>query len=517
MPKSLSFDDIAKNLLVYLKGQVPSLANKNSRDEILRQVQSITFTLRATIVQLEGAAFSDNRAVGVDAEKYEQEIVALKEEKEKLSKSLADESTKLYDLEQQFNQLQQVLQKTYQEKAEVEAELRKATENFDSQSNQQSVSRRSDIGSAELEAALEEASETIRQLKQSLQDKEIELTKTKNSLLDAVSSGQTTAQALKMQMESLTELKTANTELKEQLAQLKANPGVVAAASQHADSQPAPTQPTPEVDVTEYINKIKFLEDSLAKSLENQNASKAANDENKDKLEKENQELHSRISDLESTIKSLINNRNSGRTDDKFTFTSDECIFLFDTLAVTARRLETSQANKDVYAKARKSISILEKSKAITKIPTIGQVLNTDYHKVTKAFKSDFLPDETILFEETPGFLSGNTLVQKAIVWIAKSRFVCSECGKVCRPHEFFCSQCGLELTAPDGTSKRELLAYPLSLEVNMPLLDELMRQGNVSASIQLLNLMAKEHPNHPEVLKRQSILMRVDEGLSKH
>ena len=60
MTNNLSFDDVARNLLVFLKGQVPSLTNKNNKDDVLRQVQSIIFTLRSTIVQLEGATYSEN-------------------------------------------------------------------------------------------------------------------------------------------------------------------------------------------------------------------------------------------------------------------------------------------------------------------------------------------------------------------------------------------------------------------------------------------------------------------------
>lgn len=50
MAKYLAFEEIVRNLLVYLKGQIPSLSAKNTKDEVLKQVQNITFTLRTTIV-----------------------------------------------------------------------------------------------------------------------------------------------------------------------------------------------------------------------------------------------------------------------------------------------------------------------------------------------------------------------------------------------------------------------------------------------------------------------------------
>ncbi|HQB83321.1 MAG TPA: hypothetical protein PLR50_07495, partial [Candidatus Rifleibacterium sp.] len=132
-------------------------------------------------------------------------------------------------------------------------------------------------------------------------------------------------------------------------------------------------------------------------------------------------------------------------------------------------------------------------------------------HKAAKSFKSDFLPDGIIIHEETPGFVSGTRLIQKALVWVAKSLFTCGECNSSCRPHEYFCPRCGLELTAPDGTSKRELPAYPAKIEVNLPLLDELIKQGNLKAAVALANLISRENPGHPELLKRQALLQKAE------
>ena len=73
MGSKLVFDDIAKNLLVFLKGQVISLSNKATKEEALRQVQSITFTLRSSIAQLENASASDPRA-GSNGEEIVAEI-----------------------------------------------------------------------------------------------------------------------------------------------------------------------------------------------------------------------------------------------------------------------------------------------------------------------------------------------------------------------------------------------------------------------------------------------------------
>jgi hypothetical protein len=56
---------------------------------------------------------------------------------------------------------------------------------------------------------------------------------------------------------------------------------------------------------------------------------------------------------------------------------------------------------------------------------------------------------------------------------------------------------------------------YPTSLEVNLPLLDELMKQGNVKASTKIMSIISKISPNDPEVVKKQAILSRVDPSFS--
>ena len=90
MSNNLSFDEVARNLLVFLKGQVPSLANKSSKDDVLRQVQSITFTLRSTIVQLESATYNENYG-GQDQSELLNQIEDLKKRSAKLEEFLAIE------------------------------------------------------------------------------------------------------------------------------------------------------------------------------------------------------------------------------------------------------------------------------------------------------------------------------------------------------------------------------------------------------------------------------------------
>ena len=44
-----------------------------------------------------------------------------------------------------------------------------------------------------------------------------------------------------------------------------------------------------------------------------------------------------------------------------------------------------------------------------------------------------------------------------------------------------------------------------------------MMRQGNVKASAELMNLISKISPNNPEIVKKQAILSRVDPNFSMY
>jgi hypothetical protein len=153
----------------------------------------------------------------------------------------------------------------------------------------------------------------------------------------------------------------------------------------------------------------------------------------------------------------------------------------------------------------------LQKSNAIQRILTVGQIFDPKTHKAIKSFRSEFLPDNTIIFEENPGFVSGTRLIQKALVWVGKSSFVCQECKNPCRGHDFFCPKCGLELTAPDGTSKRDLSLHPTSVDQNLPLLDELIKQNNFKSASALIRHIAREHPDNSEIIKRQNLLTKAE------
>jgi len=510
--KYLAFDDIVRNLLVYLKGQVPSLSAKDSREDVLKQIQSMTFTLRSTIVQLEGAAFHDPRNTE-DYQNLEKELRAIKQTNAKLEESLFLEMNKTQELREKAAENAKALELEKSENAKLEKLISSLKEEIEKLQNSPAAKIEVPIADesalealkneiVELETALSKAESINQQMRQTLQNKEVELSKSKDALMDAMKLDKSEISDLKSQLISTEQLKTENATLKKKIAELERDLAVL---------------PSSEVfrnNIAAADAKIKFLEAALANAqedLKNLRGNMAST--TPEAVLREKEQLEQRVLDLEATLKSVIKTRDtsSGRSGDKFVFTPEECVFLFETLSTTTSRLVNSLENRDVYMRSKESIGILEKSNAIQKVYTVGQIFDGKIHKAAKSFKSDFLPDGIIIHEETPGFVSGTRLIQKALVWVAKSLFTCGECNSSCRPHEYFCPRCGLELTAPDGTSKRELPAYPAKIEVNLPLLDELIKQGNLKAAVALANLISRENPGHPELLKRQALLQKAE------
>ena len=545
MTNNLSFDDVARNLLVFLKGQVPSLTNKNNKDDVLRQVQSIIFTLRSTIVQLEGATYSENFG-GQDQSELLNQIDELKKHNAKLEELNIIEKNKVKELNEQLanstlSEFSDNEREAYEDvlhkqkidnerlrkenikfKGEYErykAEYEKYREEHDKLKAQiendslipmveESVAIKLKAELAELEASYNESKTDVAALRQALQNKEIELNKSKDAILDAMNHEKTEVERYRTQLEDYNVIKAENANLRKEVESLQRDVNLLPSKEEYQNN------------MTSMATKLKFLEESLFNSqTELKKAQELLSEDNPNGLLKEKATLEQKVANLEETLHNVIAAREADAANAKnnFIFNPDECIFLFETLSSTVRRLQESLENKDIFLRSKESITILEKAKAVSKIQTVGQQLDPRLHKVTKAFIADFLPDEMIIFEESAGFVSGNKLIQKAVVWITKSKFVCSECGKVSKPHEMFCPQCGYELTAADGTSKKDMPPYPTSLEVNLPLLDEMMKQGNVKASTKIMSIISKVSPNNPDVVKKQAILSRVDPNFSMY
>lgn len=514
--KNLAFDEIVRNLLVYLKGQVPSLSSKDSREEVLRQVQSMTFTLRSTIVQLEGAAFQDPRKTE-DYIKLEREIEALKATNAKLEESLFLEMNKTQDTSEKFiNYQEELIKKQKAEAALIEQidQLKNELEELNNKPPAPAISEnkvdesiyedlKADV--ADLEVRLAKEEETINQLRQALQNKEIELTRSKEALMEAMKMDKSEIESLKNQLAEISAVRNENSILRTRVSELENELNKLPSADVYRNNMAA------------HEAKITYLEKAINDAqIENKRLNDALASTNPEENQREKEALQQRIVDLEATLRSVIKARDANAKAERFSFAPEECVYLFETLTTTANRLAQSPENRDVYTKARDSIAILEKSNAIQRIQTIGETFDGKLHKAAKSFKNDFLPDNIIIKEEGPGFISGNRLIQKAIVWVGKSVFNCTECLNVCRPHEYFCPKCGLELTAPDGTSKRDMPPHPTDLEPNLLLLDKLIDQGNLKAASALLAYVSRDYPGNVELSKRQALLSSAEKTFVK-
>lgn len=508
--KNLAFDEIVRNLLVYLKGQVPSLSSKETKEEVVRQIQSMTFTLRSTIVQLEGAAFQDPRNTE-DYMKLEHEVDSLKATNAKLEESLFLEMNKSSDTSDKFLNYQEelvkkqkseaaLIEQVEQLKKEIEDLLNRPMPVINESTDDESVYENLKADIADLEAHFATSEETINQLRQALQNKEIELSKGKEALMEAMKMDKSEIDSLKNQLGEISAARNENSILKTRVGELEAELNQMPSTDGFRNTIAASEA------------KIGYLEkaltDSQSEAIRLKNSlSKAVSEESL----REKELLQQRVVDLEATLRSVIKARDTNVKTERFSFAPEECVYLFETLSTTANRLAQSPENRDVYARARDSIAILEKSNAIQKIQTIGETFDAKLHKAAKSFKNDFLPDNIIIKEEGSGFVSGNRLIQKAVVWVGKSVFNCTECFNTCRPHEYFCPKCGLELTAPDGTSKRDAPPHPTELEPNIVLLDKLIDQGNLKAANGLIAYVSREHPGNVELVKRQALLTSAD------
>lgn len=529
--KHLAFDEIVRNLLVYLKGQIPSLSSKTSKEEVLKQVQSITFTLRTTIVQLEGSAYHDPKGT----EEYsvlERELSALKATNTKLEESLFLEMNKTQELNERlfkFNKefdsrrteienLEKALSATKKEIEELEKSPKEIIKEVIKevqvpvevqvpaeapppeiiQDNSLIDELKTEISN--LENQLTKSNDTSNNLRQALQNKEIELEKGKETLMEAMKMDKSEIDDLKAQLSLISSAKAEGHALRQRIAELE------------AELISLPSLEVFKNNIASAEAKISYLESSLKESsLELQGYKDTDEQRNPEILLREKEELQQRIVDLEATLRSLINARENNSKSEKFAFSPEECIFLFETLSTTANRLSLSPENKDIFQKSKEAISILQKSNAIQRVLTVGQIFDAKLHKAIKSFRSEFLPDNTIIYEENPGFISGNKLIQKALVWVGKSSFICGECKNPCRGHDFFCPKCGLELTAPDGTSKRDLSLHPTTVESNLALLDELIKQNNFKATNALIKHISRDHQDNPEIIKRQTLLIKAE------
>jgi DNA repair exonuclease SbcCD ATPase subunit len=346
--KYLAFDDIVRNLLVFLKGQVPALSAKDSREDVLKQIQSMTFTLRSTIVQLEGAAFQDPRNTE-DYQSLDKELQALKQTNAKLEESLFLEMNKTAELREKSAETARQLESEKVESsknAKILESLRHELENIKNAPLPVNTAADAEVVEelkaeiAQLEVALAKANETNQHLRQALQNKEIELTRSKEALMEAMNLDKSEISTLKSQLNNVEQMKAENASLRKKISELEQDLAVL---------------PSSEVfrnNIAAADAKIRFLEAALLNSQnelrtlqENQSSSAP------EAVMREKEQLEQRVLDLEATLKSVIKSRDthSAKGVDRFSFTPEECVFLFETISTTANRLATILENRDVF------------------------------------------------------------------------------------------------------------------------------------------------------------------------
>lgn len=521
--KKQSFEEVARSLLVYLKSQIPALSAKTNRCELERQIQSITFTIRTSLIQLEATA--DNGQT--DVLSLQNDLKELKTTNAKLEESLFLEMDKTQLLNEKISKLNEFLsnnQFTSETKQKLESQL---------QSKQQLIEK--------LESQIEEKNKQLENVKmkpapdeQALQAMKKEIDNLERKLITSYEDINELNKELKSQRQKFDQenqnLKLVIENCKQESEKLRAKLNQVS----HLDEKnsellseiEALKNEIKQMPSKELIENAKASANAKVQNLEQllentqiqlDSALKAKKEDKTGMLIKEKQVLQARNIELENRLLSIQKEKIQQEKDSKnsFVFSAEDCVYFFETFSQIANRLKTSPENRDIFEKTSESIKILQKTKAIRKILTVANVFDKSIHKAIKSFRNDFLDDGTIIYEESPGFAANERVIQKALVWVAKSSFICTECKSKSRKHEFFCTKCGLELTAPDGSSKRDLQQHPTSVEINLSLLDELIKQNNYDAANELLKYLESYTPDNSELIKRQNILIRAQKELA--
>ena len=542
-----SFDDIVRNLLVFLKGQVPSLQSKTSREDLIRQIQSIVYMLRTSIIQLEGAAFSDPRNTP-EFKNLIQEYEGLKRTNQRLEESLFLEMNKTQRLTAEMGKLQAAqatapadrpgpapirevrIERSPEDQARI-AELQAQVEELRGQLQHRPTNA---AGlpldeKLKLEADLQSASTQTFALRKDLEARETEIAELKNLLRAAALENQTEKENNRLLAVQLEQARTQITTMEFQLGQainkpLPSRPEDLAIIRDQREEitrlqallNARPTQEDFANMQAAAEAKIAHLEQTIVewkKKAEERSLLLAQAPEQIEALKREKMQLEQRIIDMEATVRRLTASREKALKEAAArspALRSEEYVFFFEVLSAIAHRLNKSPENKDIRQKAEEAIAILEKSHAIQSIPTIGSPFDEKLHKVVRSFHTTLVEDNTVVHEVSRGFRTAEHVIQRAIVWIAKSRFRCTECATIGRPQDYFCHKCGMELCAPDGTTKKKLSPLPATMDLCLPLIDHCMTQRRIKEATDLLTYLAKEYPDHPAIQKRRAILTQM-------
>ncbi|NLM16590.1 MAG: nucleotide exchange factor GrpE [Candidatus Riflebacteria bacterium] len=441
------FSEISKNLLVFLKGQLLSLAEQPDAQNLAKNLNRIIATLENSIAKME--------QMGLEHAANIENITALQAENESLrevnrqleqslfaeiakSRPLADDAEKIKKLQETIQHLEQ---KSFEESSAIKRQAKALTD--DLRKKLYDVEKSKNI--------LLQKNQDLSEL---LKAKERDLTRAKDALMDAMQIDKSEISDMKRRLALLDSLEEENDALKKALKKAK---------------EEEITDKTVEILKSNLLQseaKIDYLETAL-ENLE------------KDLKQKEKSLSAARqISEVseETAEQAVITSEFLKQPKDqkRVVFTYKTTADVFEALSAVYRRLQFSKADSDLYQMAKDALISLEKNGAVVKTETIGKIFNPELHRASKAYRSDFFPDGFIFKEETPGFSISGKVVQKALVCVTKNHFDCPECAHSARNHELFCTKCGHELIAPDGTSKRNLKVYPKDKAFNSEILKNL-------------------------------------------
>ncbi len=541
-----NFDDIVRNLLVFLKGQVPSLQSKHSREDLAHQIQSIVYTLRTSIIQLEGASSSDPRKTP-EFQSAIQDLEGIKKTNSRLEESLFLEMDKTQKLAGELEKQSSLLKQRDLHIAELDAALKastaKSTTSQDTSAAQHLKEKAALEASAtaalhDAQAAQAEISRLsidLAQLRLDLDNANHQLKEARSKQSSAEKAAPTTSEAVEKAVEASKQLfllekqhlHEERSRLLAEIEQLKSQPGssqeidraLIKTLQEKVEKLQKAVQSAPAGDAVQNIQaateaRIKMLEKALAEARRQIDTGSAVPADQLEAFTRENRELQQRIIDLEATVRRLTAARGknlaepgAGGTN---TLRTEEIIMFFEVLTTVVARLARSPENRDLRQKAEEAIALLEKSHAVDPIISLGGIFEEKHHKVVRSYFAPFLEDGTIVNEISRGYRSGDHIIQRAVVWIAKSKFQCTECGSASRPQDNFCPKCGLELCAPDGTTKRRLPMMPTEPEIGIPLLDVLLTRRQTQAAQALLSHLAAANPDHPGLLNRRQLITQL-------
>ena len=524
-----NLEDILRNLIVFLKGQIPSLQSRHSASEVVHHVQNITSNIRTAISQVEGASSFDPRS-SMEYRGLAKELETLKGAYNQLEESLFLEKNK--NEQGTGDHGKETTARKEMEKRAGEADRRAFDLSQEVARLQDELKNRPATGTVidpvvklGMERSLADAEKKRDVLQKTLQEKETELKEWKSRVM-ASELALSRSISEKIDLETrLSILGKSELHLQARIQELQENTHKeIDAQRQKAVSnefqllkakkevEALMNQETVKNFQASSDAKIKFYEksvDDLKKLLKEKEQMELQIPEQYQNIQREKMRLEQQVIDLEAMVRRLSAERfertTSGTPGNGLG--PEDNVFFFEILTQIISRLPETYEFKELRSKAGEGIALLEKNKVVELIPTVGHVFSDAMHKVVRSYQSGILEDGTIIYEVNRGFRHHDQVVQRALVWIVKSRFRCTSCATMSRPQDNFCPKCGLELCTPDGISKRKLLPLPPTPEICLPLIDSLMDQANILKAEELLNNIPLEKQESPLYQKRRARL----------